>query len=258
MPKTHNVADARVRPIMASNKKSSPRSRSNREKDQDPLLKVLLVDDHPLVREGLKMLLEENPKCGELYEASTGAEAVDIFKKEDIDVVLLDLHLQDEFGLETLKKIKKINGEASVIVLSASEASHNVKEASNAGANGYLVKSASKKFLSNSLNLAIDGERFAFLSLNNVSKDDFEKSTLEKRSNEPDELCCRNAKLTNQERKVLKYVREGMSNKEIARALDIYEGTVKVHVRSIFKKLGVNNRTMAAMVASGVAQENNG
>ena len=221
---------------------NTPRS-SRREKPIPKSLTILVVDDHALVREAFRMLLEDLDVCREVITASSGAEALAVLDKRPIDLTLLDLKLRGESGLETLAKIKQRTIEMPVIVLSASESAADVREALTAGADGYVVKSSSAEVLIHSINLVMTGQRVAPLPLDIMNEPSSQPS--------PAASALRHhPKLTAQESRVLSYLGEGMSNKEIARTLGIFEGTVKVHVKSVFRKLGAKNRTMAALMAT--------
>jgi two-component system nitrate/nitrite response regulator NarL len=224
---------------------NSPRSARKESKPGAKSMTILVVDDHALVREAFRLLLEDLDICREVITASSGAEALAVLDKRPIDLALLDLKLRGESGLETLAKMKQRNAEMPVIVLSASEAAGDVREAIGAGADGYVVKSASADVLIHSISLVMTGQRVAPLPLDIMSE----------ASSQPSQSAANSAvrhhpKLTAQESRVLSYLGEGMSNKEIARTLGIFEGTVKVHVKSVFRKLGAKNRTMAALMAT--------
>ena len=220
----------------------APRS-SRRDKPVPKSLTILVVDDHALVREAFRMLLEDLDVCREVITASSGAEALAVLDKRPVDLTLLDLKLRGESGLETLAKIKQRSTEMPVIVLSASESVGDVREALGAGADGYVVKSSSAEVLVHSINLVMTGQRVAPLPLDIMNDTSSQPSHSASAARH-------HPKLTAQESRVLSYLGEGMSNKEIARTLGIFEGTVKVHVKSVFRKLGAKNRTMAALMAT--------
>ena len=221
----------------------APRS-SRRDKPVPKSLTILVVDDHALVREAFRMLLEDLDVCREVITASSGAEALAVLDTRPVDLTLLDLKLRGESGLETLAKIKQRSTEMPVIVLSASESVGDVREALGAGADGYVVKSSSAEVLVHSINLVMTGQRVAPLPL------DIMNDTSSQPSHSSASAARHHPKLTAQESRVLSYLGEGMSNKEIARTLGIFEGTVKVHIKSVFRKLGAKNRTMAALMAT--------
>lgn len=218
-------------------------------------LTILVVDDHALVREGLKLLLKEVEFCSEALFAASGAEAIELIEEKDVDLVLLDVFLGNESGLDTLVKIKELDADIPVIMLSVSESAGVIRDAITAGASGYIVKSAPREVLIHSMNMAISGQKVALLPLSFVSgpapgEDGHHSGS----TGGSDDVRTRHSKLTKREATILNFIKEGMSNKEIARALGIFEGTVKVHVKSIFRKLGAKNRTVAALMAAGVDQ----
>lgn len=232
--------------------KSSSRG-SSKESPIPEALTILVVDDHALVREGLKLLLKEVEFCSEALFAASGAEAIEMIEEKDVDLVLLDVYLGNESGLDTLVKIKELDPEIPVIMLSVSESAGVIREAITAGASGYIVKSAPREVLIHSMNMAISGQKVALLPLSFVSAPVAGDENGHGSAGGAD-VRTRHSKLTKREAMILNFIKEGMSNKEIARALGIFEGTVKVHVKSIFRKLGAKNRTVAALMAAGVEQ----
>jgi two-component system, NarL family, nitrate/nitrite response regulator NarL len=214
---------------------------------------ILVVDDHALVREAFRLLLEDLDLCKEVITTSSGSEALAVLEKREIDLALLDLKLRGESGLEILGKMKERKKELPVIVLSASESASDVREAISHGADGYVVKSASADVLIHSINLVMTGQRVAPLPLD-ILGDSSQAANSQSGSSMP---VRHHPKLTAQESRVLSYLGEGMSNKEIARTLGIFEGTVKVHVKSVFRKLGAKNRTMAALMANQEMRNHN-
>jgi two-component system, NarL family, nitrate/nitrite response regulator NarL len=248
-----NMSGSRVggrKSAATSQEAAETQPRSNRQGDK-PVAKsmtILVVDDHALVREAFRLLLEDLDICREVITTSSGAEALAVLEKRPVDLALLDLKLRGESGLEILGHMKERKADLPVIVLSASESAGDVREAISHGADGYVVKSASADVLIHSINLVMTGQRVAPLPLDIMSDSSNQSSSGQ---NSSGGMPVRHhPKLTAQESRVLSYLGEGMSNKEIARTLGIFEGTVKVHVKSVFRKLGAKNRTMAALMAT--------
>jgi DNA-binding NarL/FixJ family response regulator len=178
-----------------------------------------------------------------------------VLEKREIDLALLDLKLRGESGLEILGKMKEKKKDLPIIVLSASESASDVREAISHGADGYVVKSASADVLIHSINLVMTGQRVAPLPLDIIGDSSASGATAQGAGGAMPVR--HHPKLTAQESRVLSYLGEGMSNKEIARTLGIFEGTVKVHVKSVFRKLGAKNRTMAALMANQEMRNHN-
>jgi two-component system nitrate/nitrite response regulator NarL len=231
-----------------------PRSTRLAEKPASKSMTILVVDDHALVREAFRLLLEDLDLCKEVITTSSGSEALAVLDKREVDLALLDLKLRGESGLEILGKMKEKTKELPIIVLSASESASDVREAIAHGADGYVVKSASADVLIHSINLVMTGQRVAPLPLDIIGDNSTSGSTAQGAGSVP---VRHHPKLTAQESRVLIYLGEGMSNKEIARTLGIFEGTVKVHVKSVFRKLGAKNRTMAALMANQEMRNHN-
>lgn len=202
------------------------------------LIRVMIVDDHPLMRKGIQQLLSLNPTFNVVAEAKNGIEAVSYAKKIHPDLILLDYNMQGISGLETLKALKKDNCIAKVIILTVSDNKQDVIAMINQGADGYLLKDSEPELLLDNISKVLSGklvvseQLHAFL--NDLDDDDNIREKL--------------ANLTNRERQILIEVAKGLSNKEISESLHISEGTVKVHVKSLLKKLTVKSRVEAAVL----------
>ncbi len=208
------------------------------------MYRILIVEDHALIRFGLKTAFESKDFVKEIYEAGTGEEAVETVKKHKIDAVIMDLGLPAMDGIEATKRIKEFSKNIKVLVLTSHNSEEEVIESLKAGANAYCSKDINPDTLARIVQSVIEGAawfdpKIAHVVLNAVSKD---KTTLKS----IDEF-----NLTDREKQVLKYLREGDSNSEIAKKLQVSINTVKVHVSSIIQKLGVEDRTQAAIKALG-------
>ena len=203
-------------------------------------IRVLLADDHPVVRDGLTAILSTQPDFQIVGEAATGAEAVHLAAHLNPDVVLIDIEMPGLDGVEALRQIRATRPEARVIVFTAFDTDERIVAAVQAGAQGYLLKGAPRDELFKAIRVVSAGGSLlqpvvASKLLNHVrSRADDEP--------EPESL-------TDRETEVLKLLAQGKSNKDIAGQLVISERTVKFHVSSIMGKLGASNRTEAVMIA---------
>jgi DNA-binding NarL/FixJ family response regulator len=204
-------------------------------------VKLLVVDDHEVVRTGLASLLSgSNVKI--VAEASSSAEAVKMASKHKPDVILLDIRMPDGDGLDAMEKIKKSAPHASVVVLSTYDNPTYVARAVASGASDYMLKGASRSELLTAINAAADGK-----SPSNVGELAKVANAMAKRNTV--EIDGGEISLTNRETQVLRHVALGLSNKEIAHALEISIETVKEHVQNILRKIAVTDRTQAAVWA---------
>ena len=200
--------------------------------DKQPI-RVFSVDDHPLLREGIATLVNNQPDMVLVGEASTGAEAIQQFKQHLPDVTLLDLRLPDMSGIDVLIAIRSEFTEARIVMLTTFEGDVEVQRALQAGARGYLLKNMPPSELLDVIRQVHDGKKRI--------PPEIASQLLEHMSDEG---------LTEREVEVLREVADGNRNREIAERLFISEETVKVHIKHIMEKLGANDRTQA--VAIGV------
>lgn len=195
--------------------------------------RLLIVDDHPVVREGLKAFLDMQPDLQVVAEAGSLAE-LEALPDVRPDLVLIDLRLPDGNGLSALQRLKSLPGGPKVIVLTSYLDAGAVREAMRRGATGYLLKHAGPRELLDRIRAALRGEvpldPAAIESLTTTERDPLEG-------------------LTPREREVLSHIAEGLTNHEIAELLGIAEKTVKSHAGNLFAKLGVDSRTQAAVLA---------
>jgi two-component system, NarL family, nitrate/nitrite response regulator NarL len=212
---------------------------------------VLIADDHALFRYGISLALESLYKDVTILQAASADEAQRMaHETPNIDLILLDLMMPGLNGIAELKKYIESLPRVPVVVVSGSRQRSTIRAAIEAGARGYILKSSNGEILKHVLPLVLSGELYvpaqAVASDEIGTTGEFETSPLEENSDfNPDFKS-----LTPRETQVLKLLTLGYSNKEIARSLGMLEGTVKVHVKSIMKKLGVNNRTQAAIAAN--------
>ena len=202
-------------------------------------IRILVVDDHAVVRQGIRMMVSTEPALQIIGEANNGREAVDQARSLRPDVVLLDLVMPGEDGVEALLEIKQSYPAMKVIVLTTFADEDRINTAITAGADGYLLKDADGEALLRALHSVQNGElplhpRVARHLIEGVINRD-----------KPD----RAGELTEREKEILELLVTGQSNKEMAQTLHLAEGTVKVYVSKILRKLNVSNRTEAAIHA---------
>ena len=196
---------------------------------------VMLVDDHPLMRRGIRQLLELNSHFDVVAEANNGTEALAEASRLSPDVILLDLHMKGMSGLDTLKALRNEGVAARILVLTVSDTRSDIYAMLDAGADGYLLKDSEPEVL---LQQIIDGAQGANV-YSSVVRDYL---VTRAHSANPFET------LTERELDVLQEVARGLSNKEIAAALHISEETVKVHIRNFLRKLDVRSRVAATLL----------
>lgn len=200
---------------------------------------IMMVDDHPLLRKGLNQLIELEDDLKVVGEASSGKEAIELAQKLEPDLITLDLNMQGMDGLETLKHLRDNRVDSRIIMLTVSDNEEDVVEAVRSGADGYLLKDMDPEEIVEKLREAALGKMVMSAKLTEVLASALRKP--ERAGNR--EL----ASLTSRELEILKLIAKGMSNKLIARELDITDGTVKVHVKHFLKKLNLRSRVEAAV-----------
>ncbi len=202
---------------------------------------VLIVDDHPLFRKGVIQLIQAAPEFRFVGEAPSGKEGIQFAKRLHPDMILLDLNMKDMSGIEVLTEIKNSDLDTRVIMLTVSDHAEDLMAALQAGADGYLLKDMEPEELMKQLVEAARGKITISESLTQLLV------TSLREKNRPTSLS--EAGLTEQESRILEHLIEGKSNKLIAKDMDIAEGTVKVHVKHLLKKLNLRSRVEAAVWA---------
>ena len=186
-------------------------------------MKVLIADEHALFRDGLGLLIEQLDGSATILQASNFAQALKILDTEHkFDLIIIDLDMQDMVWEKGFDAIRAKAGDARLVVISASENVHNIRESLEKGASGYITKRAETKILSNALKLILDGGTY----IPPVGK-----------------------MLTNRQSQVLGLVAKGMSNKQIAYEMGVSEATVKLHINALLRAIGATNRTQAVIIA---------
>lgn len=203
-------------------------------------ISIVIADDHAMVREGLKCLLE----LDNLYEvvgvASDGYECLDVINKTNPDIIILDINMPKLDGLQTLKIMRQEKIQNKVIIVTINDDVDYLIQALDYECNGYVLKNSEFGILKEAINTVVSGDTFIEPRLmnllnSNLAKRDIKKSMIDA--------------LTKRELEILKLVSKGMLNKEIASQLNISERTVKNHISNIFKKIDVSDRTQAAVFA---------
>ncbi|MFI0488671.1 MAG: response regulator [Yersinia sp. (in: enterobacteria)] len=196
---------------------------------------IMIVDDHPLMRRGIKQLLELDSIFDVVAEANSGSEAIFEAIKHQPDIILLDLNMKRMSGLEILKALRNEGVDARVVVLTVSDTHSDVYAVIDAGADGYLLKDNEPEILLENIRQASAGE--------NVFSNEIAQY-LSSRHEQVNPL----SELTERELDVLQEVARGMSNKLVALTLHISEETVKVHIRNLLRKLNVRSRVAATIM----------
>lgn len=204
------------------------------------MINVMLADDHVLIREGIKQLLEFDGSMKVIEEASDGVECLEKLKKVRPDILLLDINMPNMNGIDVLKELKERNDPVKVLILTVHSEVEYLVKAVDIGANGYILKDSGSAELKQAINAVIDEGSYIQPNLIPALN-----SRLINRDMDKEKL----ASLTKREIEILTQVACGMFNKEIAVNLNISERTVKNHISNIFKKIDASDRTQAAVFA---------
>ena len=207
--------------------------------EQAPI-RILLVDDHPLMRRGMRDLLAMEDDLQPVGEAGTGEEALRLVDELDPDLILLDLNMPGMDGLETLQRLREAKVDARIILFTVSDDQSHVLEALRQGADGYLLKDMDAEELIEQIRIAATGRMALSPELTQVLAE-----AIRVRPKPTGQV--QFSSLTKREKEVLRQIAKGQSNKMIARKLGITEGTVKVHVKNLLHKLGLRSRVEAAV-----------
>ena len=203
-------------------------------------IKIMIADDHAIIREGIKNLLEFDGKIKVVEQASNGEECLEILKEKDVDILLLDVNMPKKNGLEVLETLRNKGSNIKIIILTVHNEIEYLERAMDLGVNGYILKDSSSAELINAIEKVGDGEKYIQPDLIPALN-----AKLIHRDNDREKL----ESVTKRELQALILVANGYSNKDIAIELNISERTVKNHLSSIFKKIDVDDRTQAAVFA---------
>lgn len=201
-------------------------------KQENKRIRILIVDDHPVVRAGLSSMLATQPGIDVTGSASSGEEALEMVRRDMPDLLLLDLRMPGMSGIDTLLALKAMKATARVIILTSFEMDENIYRAVQAGALGYLLKDTSQNQMLEAITTVHSGKRYI-----------------------PSQIAARLAErmmrsnLTVREVEILEMLAKGLTNKQIGTALSISDNTVRNHVNSIMEKMEVSDRTEAVAVA---------
>ncbi|MBW4541578.1 MAG: response regulator transcription factor [Myxacorys chilensis ATA2-1-KO14] len=199
---------------------------------QSTKIRVLIVDDHSLVTEGLANIINYNPEMTVVAQAENGQQAIDLYREHQPDITLMDLRMPKMGGVEAITAICAEFKSARIIVLTTYDGDEDIYRGLRAGAQGYLLKDAKPDELLNVIRIVHSGQQYVSPTV---------ARKLVERTNNP--------VLSERELEVLRLMARGLSNQDIGTALNIGESTVKSHVTHILSKLGVSDRTQAVIVA---------
>lgn len=205
-------------------------------------INIILADDHTMVREGLKQLLEIDDEIKVIGEANDGIECLQLLEIMSPDVLLLDINMPNMNGIEVLQKIKTLPRKQKVLILTIHNEIEYLIKTTDIGINGYVLKDSELEVLKTAIFAINSGENYIQPSLIPLLKEAMKK-------NKEKENATSGILLTRRELEVLRLLAQGLYNKEIADKLSISEKTVKNHVSRLFKKINVSDRTQAAVYA---------
>ena len=207
------------------------------------MIQVLLVDDHSMVREGIKQLLELDSDIKVIGEAGNGEQCLELIETLAPDVVLLDINMPQTNGLQVLEQLREKRSKQKVLILTIHNEVEYLMRAVEIGVAGYVLKDSDSTVLKEAIYTVYGGENFIDSTMTPLLKEQNYLKELQREARNKEKL------LSAREIEVLCALAEGLYNKEIASKLQISEKTVKNHVSNIFKKIGVSDRTQAAVYA---------
>jgi DNA-binding NarL/FixJ family response regulator len=206
-------------------------------------IRVILADDHALVRQGFRRILEDDPRIAVVGEASTGLGAVKLAREHHPDVVVMDLSMPELGGIEASAEILKENPDTKILVLSMHSDPAYVRKAFEVGAKGYLLKNAIEVDLTRAVIALAEGGAYMSPGISNIVIESLKAGSFENATQDPYE------QLTLREKEVLQLIAEGKSNKEIAQLLNISVNTVAVHRAHVMETLGVHRTAELVLYA---------
>jgi DNA-binding NarL/FixJ family response regulator len=209
------------------------------------MIKILLADDHAVLRQGLRLIVQTDPDLQVVGEATTGVEAIELVTTLQPDILITDINMPDMTGLEAARRLRSLCPQTCIIVLTVSDRTEDLLEAFKAGVRGYLLKSAQSQEVLAAIHRVAEGETILPPKLATRLLAELAQPTPTPEA------------LTEREQDVLRFMAQGVSNKEIAAALNISENTTKTHVRHILAKLNLRSRAEAAAYATRLGLANN-
>lgn len=204
-------------------------------------IRVLIADDHDVVRSGLRALLRSGADFAAVAEAVDGEDAVRLAAKFKPDVVLMDISMPNLDGIEATRRIKERQPEVKVIILSVHQDEEYAFQILRAGASGYVLKNARKKEIFEAIRSAVAGERFFSPGISNIIVEGFLKRAGEQDQPEPPKPAAGDSRLTPRETEVLRYIAQGYTNRKIAELLFLSFRTVNTHRTNIMQKLDIHD-----------------
>ncbi len=195
---------------------------------------ILLVDDHDIVRDGIRMLLEDEVGFGIAAEAENGKEALKACKEHDIDLIIMDISMPEMNGIEATEKIKESFPEIKILALTMMDEDQHIRQMIEAGASGYILKSSDKIELVDAITTILEGKHYFSSDATQSVMMDLVKGTAEKDNSDP-------GNITDREKEVLELIVKQYTNQEIAEELYISTRTVDAHRRNLLQKTGAKN-----------------
>ena len=210
-------------------------------------IKIIIVDDHPLIKEGLKQILSFYPDIEIVSEGSNGSEAISIVSETSCDILLLDINMPVMSGLDALKIIRQTNPYLKVLLLTVENDFGTLREAIDLKVNGYILKESAGSTLTVAIRHVYSGGNYIDQTLTKHVFNIINEPSVAKESTSKPEMPDPFSLLTEREKEILSYISKGCSNKEIASKLFLSEKTIRNTITSIFKKINVKDRVQAAI-----------
>ena len=210
-------------------------------------IKIIIVDDHPLIKEGLKQILSFYPDIEIVSEGSNGSEAISIVSETSCDILLLDINMPVMSGLDALKIIRQTNPYLKVLLLTVENDFGTLREAIDLKVNGYILKESAGSTLTDAIRHVYSGGNYIDQTLTKHVFNIINEPSVAKESTSKPEMPDPFSLLTEREKEILSYISKGCSNKEIASKLFLSEKTIRNTITTIFKKINVKDRVQAAI-----------
>ena len=213
------------------------------------MIRVLIVDDHKIVRQGLNAIIETEPNMAVVGECTDGTEVIEFVSSNDVDIVIMDVLMQNQDGITTTQKLRLQYPDLKVLALSMQSDYNTIQKMLNAGANGYAIKNTSAKEIIDAINKVYSGSNYFSKDVtSSIMLNMMGETEITKKSQDNNSLELIN-KLTSREIEVLKHIANEETNEEIALKLTISAGTVSTHRRNLIQKLEVRNSIGLAKLA---------